>query len=192
MGRPFAQLARPLAVVIAPALWACAGSTPTASEVPASGGLDVRRDVEVRDVTGLEGARASRFVTARSREDVVAAVRLAASLELGVAIAGARHSQGGHSSAEGQMVIDMTGMDRVLSVDPDEGTIRVEAGATWQAVQEAAHEQGLAVRVQQSSNVFTIGGSLSGNCHGRDIAYGPIVCSVHSFRLGCPRVIPVF
>ena len=43
--------------------------------------------------------------------------------------------------------------------------------------------QSLAVMVQQSSNVFSVGGSLSVNCHGRDKDFGPISRSVESFRI---------
>jgi FAD/FMN-containing dehydrogenase len=35
----------------------------------------------------------------------------------------------------------------------------------------------------QSSNIFTVGGSLSVNAHGRDPNYGPIIQTVRSFRL---------
>jgi decaprenylphospho-beta-D-ribofuranose 2-oxidase len=35
----------------------------------------------------------------------------------------------------------------------------------------------------QSQNIFTIGGSLSANAHGRDIRYGSLIDAVKSFRL---------
>lgn len=35
----------------------------------------------------------------------------------------------------------------------------------------------------QSQNIFTIGGSLSANAHGRDIRYGSLIDTVRSFRL---------
>ena len=78
---------------------------------------------------------------------------------------------------------------------------------TWAEVQEVANGRGLhpeayrqamatrgpegrfkaphslAVAVQQSSNVFSVGGSLSVNCHGRDKDLGPIITSVQSFRI---------
>ena len=35
----------------------------------------------------------------------------------------------------------------------------------------------------QSQNIFTVGGSLSANAHGRDIRYGSLIDTVRSFRL---------
>lgn len=35
----------------------------------------------------------------------------------------------------------------------------------------------------QSQNIFTIGGSLSANAHGRDIRYGSLIDTVRSFTL---------
>lgn len=35
----------------------------------------------------------------------------------------------------------------------------------------------------QSQNIFTIGGSLSANAHGRDIRYGSLIDTVKSFHL---------
>jgi FAD/FMN-containing dehydrogenase len=35
----------------------------------------------------------------------------------------------------------------------------------------------------QSSNIFSVGGSLSSNIHGRDPRFGTIVDTIESFRL---------
>ena len=70
---------------------------------------------------------------------------------------------------------------RGVSLDGDVATVR--SGTTWAEVQELANREGLAVRVQQSSNNFTAGGSLSVNCHGRDKDFGPIASTVRSLRV---------
>lgn len=51
--------------------------------------------------------------------------------------------------------------------------IRVQSGATWAQIQDYINPYGLSIRVMQSSNIFTIGGSLSSNVHGRDLRHGP-------------------
>jgi FAD/FMN-containing dehydrogenase len=59
----------------------------------------------------------------------------------------------------------------------------VQSGATWEEIQNYANPYGLAVEVQQASNIFTLGGSMSVNAHGRDPRYGPIIQSIRGFRL---------
>lgn len=100
-----------------------------------------------------------------------------------VTISGMGHSQGGHTYADGTLHLSTLGYDRVLRVDPVARTVRVEAGATWADVQEAANPHNLAVKVMQSSNIFTVGGSLGVNAHGRDPRLGSLIETVRSFRL---------
>jgi FAD/FMN-containing dehydrogenase len=50
-------------------------------------------------------------------------------------------------------------------------------------VQRAIAPHKLAIKVMQSSNIFTVGGTLSANAHGRDIDVTQVVEVVRSFRL---------
>lgn len=61
-----------------------------------------------------------------------------------------------------------------IEINPINRTARVGAGASWSDLQMAANEFGLAVRVMQASNVFSIGGSISVNCHGWDYKTGSV------------------
>lgn len=70
-----------------------------------------------------------------------------------------------------------------VSIDPVNRTARVQAGATWRDVQEAANRYKLAVMVQQASNIFSVGGSLSVNCHGWDHLTGAIVNTLRSITI---------
>jgi FAD/FMN-containing dehydrogenase len=81
------------------------------------------------------------------------------------------------------VVLDMRGFNRVRAVDPATMTITVESGATWDEVQRAIAPRGLALKVMQSSNIFTVGGTLSANAHGRDVDVTQVVEVVESFRL---------
>lgn len=117
------------------------------------------------------------------REDLVEVVRDANAQGLKVSIAGSRHSQGGHTYYRDAVVLDMKSFDEVLDLDVDGRRMTVEAGATWADVQTALAPHGLAVMRMQSSNVFTVGGTLSANAHGRDLDGSSVVESVESFRL---------
>jgi FAD/FMN-containing dehydrogenase len=102
-----------------------------------------------------------------------------------IAIAGGRYSHGGHIWYPQGTVIDMKGLSAILNLDTVHKTITVQAGATWQSIQAYIKPYGLAVAVMQSYHDFTVGGSLSVNVHGRDIAYGPIVDTVLSIVALC-------
>ena len=77
----------------------------------------------------------------------------------------------------------MTTFNKVIKVLPDEKLVTVQSGATWADVQEAINPYGLSIKTMQAPNIFTIGGSMSVNVHGRDIRFGPLIDSIRSFRL---------
>jgi decaprenylphospho-beta-D-ribofuranose 2-oxidase len=137
----------------------------------------------VDDVSRLNPVEVEELVPATSTAVVEATLARAADRGRRVAIAGARHSQGGYVATPGGIVLDMRWCNRVLRVDAEQWTIAVQPGATWDDVQRAANPLGLAVAVQQASNIFTVGGSVAVNCHGRDPRYGPIVDTVRSLTL---------
>jgi Fe-S oxidoreductase/FAD/FMN-containing dehydrogenase len=58
---------------------------------------------------------------------------------------------GGVLPPSGAVVVDMSGHQRVLAVDPEALTVRVEAGAIWENVDREIGMQGLALRMYPSS-----------------------------------------
>nr|WP_306460370.1 FAD-binding oxidoreductase [Fictibacillus arsenicus] len=103
-----------------------------------------------------------------------------------ISIAGMQHSQGGHTLYPNGTLLNMTGYSKILKFNPQEKKITVQSGVTWADIQEKINSYGLSVKVMQSQNIFTVGGSLSVNVHGRDIRYGSLIDSVDSFRLLTP------
>ncbi len=135
------------------------------------------------DLARLAPTRVERVEAVREVEQLRAVLREARQRRLKVSISGSRHSQGGHTYTAGGVVLNMRGFNRVRAVDPAALTITVESGATWDEVQRAIAPRGLALKVMQSSNIFTVGGTLSANAHGRDIDVTQVVEVVESFRL---------
>ena len=135
------------------------------------------------DVARLAPARVQRVEPVRELEQLRTVLQEARQRGLKVSISGSRHSQGGHTYIPGGVVLDMRGFNRVRNIDPVAMTITVESGATWDEVQRAIAPRGLALKVMQSSNIFTVGGTLSANAHGRDIDVTQFVEVVESFRL---------
>jgi len=135
------------------------------------------------DEARLRPARVARVETVHGVDQLRAILGEARQRRLKVSVSGSRHSQGGHTYTAGGVVLDMRGFNRVRAVDSGALTVTVESGATWDEVQRALAPHGLAVKVMQSSNIFTVGGTLSANAHGRDIDVTQVVEVVESFRL---------
>ncbi|WP_223823609.1 FAD-binding oxidoreductase [Rummeliibacillus sp. TYF-LIM-RU47] len=141
----------------------------------------------VTDYTGLLPERVEKVVIAKNRNDLQRIVKKANKNGQKISIAGLQHSQGGHTYYKDGVVLDMRTLNRILEINKQEKKIRVEAGATWENVQEAILPYGLALKVTQSQSIFTIGGSLSVNAHGRDIRFGPLAETVKEMTLLTPK-----
>ncbi len=100
---------------------------------------------------------------------------------LRISIAGARHSMGGHTIYPDGIMLDMLSFNR-MELSPDKKILHVGAGARWSKVIPYLDSKGASVWVMQSFNDFTVGGSLSVNCHGWEPDI-PIAATVESFRL---------
>jgi FAD/FMN-containing dehydrogenase len=101
---------------------------------------------------------------------------------LRVSIAGARHSMGGHSIYPDGIVVNMLPF-KALELDAAAGILHVGAGARWEDVIPYLDARGRSVSVMQATHNFSVGGSLSVNCHGWQQGKPPIVSTVESFRL---------
>lgn len=140
----------------------------------------------VTDYTGLLPERVERVVKATNRSELQKIVKRANKNGQHISVAGLQHSQGGHTYYKDGVVLDMRTFNKILEIDERAKTIRVEAGATWEDVQEAVLPYGLALKVTQSQSIFTIGGSLSVNAHGRDIRFGSMAGTVKEMTLLTP------
>ena len=84
-----------------------------------------------------------------------------------ISIGGGRYSMGGQVAAPDSLHLDTRRMNRVLALDPARRVVRVQAGISRRDLQDAIDPHDLSVRIMQSYNNFTVGGSVSVNCHGR-------------------------
>jgi len=139
------------------------------------------------DASGLESTPVSGVrVVAANREAAIGELRqwlaLAQRENLPVSIAGARHSMGGHTIAEGGIVFDMTGFTE-MELDLAANVLRVGSGALWSDVLAYLDPHGRSVAIMQANDSFTVGGSVSVNCHGWQHGLPPIASSVRSFRI---------
>jgi FAD/FMN-containing dehydrogenase len=101
---------------------------------------------------------------------------------LPVSIAGSRHTMGGHTIAPSGIVIDMRSFNH-FELDEETNILHVQAGARWEQIIPYLDERGRSIEIMQSNNSFTVGGSISANCHGWQPNRPPIVSSVLAMRV---------
>jgi FAD/FMN-containing dehydrogenase len=134
----------------------------------------------IENVTRLYTVEVARVETPLDTEAVVRALR---DWPGQVAIGGGRFSMGGQVAIAGGLHLDMRKMKRVLWLRAPERRVRVQAGLTWRDLQDVLDPHDLSVRTMQSFSNFTVGGSVSVNCHGRYVGHGPIAHSVRALQL---------
>ena len=129
----------------------------------------------VRDVTGLYPVKVDEVYAPGSVKQLQHTLK---SSSKPISIGGGRFSMGGQTACPGTLHIDMRGMDQVIDFDAGERVIRVQAGIRWKQIQGRIDDFGLSVKIMQTYSNFTVGGSLSVNCHGRYVGLGPLILSV--------------
>ena len=134
----------------------------------------------ISDVSGLTSIEVEKVARPETITELCHIVR---EHDGGISIGGGRFSMGGQIASEHSLHIDMRGLNRILSFQPAERNIRVQAGITWREIQKVIDEDHLAIKIMQTYSNFTIGGSMSVNSHGRYIGQGPLILSIKLFTL---------
>lgn len=134
----------------------------------------------INDVTGLNPIPVAAIVVPTSVAEVQEALRRFSGP---VCVGGGRFSMGGQTASPGALHLDLRRLNKVLEVAPQERRIRVQAGARWCDLQRVLDVHGLAVKIMQTYANFTVGGSLSVNCHGRYVGLGPLILSTRRLTL---------
>ena len=143
-----------------------------------------QRGGTINDASCLNRTPIRGIVEVRHADDVRNALAFARQHRLRVSIAGVRHSQGGQAFAKNAVVLDMRGFNRI-TLDEPAAVVRVESGASWHEIQKAIHPK-WAVKSMQSTDIFTVGGSISVNAHGMDHRSGSVGRTVRSMRVMLP------
>jgi L-gulonolactone oxidase len=101
----------------------------------------------------------------KSRREVAAAVERAAEAGREVRVAGAGHSFS-PAALSGGTLLDLSRLDRVLDADPSTGLVRVEAGISLHALNDALQEHGLALPNLGDIDAQSLAGALATGTHG--------------------------
>lgn len=135
----------------------------------------------LNDASALSRTPVYGVVEVRSADDVAAALAFARNNGLKVSMAAVRHSMGGHAFDDHALVLDMMSFNGI-AVNEAARTVTVQPGATWHDIQNVLHPR-FAVKAMQSTDIFSVGGSISVNAHGMDHQAGAMAGSIRSLTV---------
>lgn len=124
----------------------------------------------------------AQVVRPTSEDQLAQAVAEAAARGRPVRAAGSGHSFTDIACTDG-VLIDTSGMQRLISADPDSGLVTAEAGITLRALgpRNAAH--GLALENQGDIDAQALAGALATATHGTGVRFGNLSTRVVGMRL---------
>ena len=137
------------------------------------------RDLHAGDISFHRPRRPDLVVYPASTEDVARVLALANELRVPVTPFGAGSSLEGHVIPEhGGISLDLSRLDRILEIAPDDLSATVQAGVTRGALERAAGEHGLFFPVDPGADA-TLGGMAATNAAGTTtIRYGKMRANV--------------
>jgi FAD/FMN-containing dehydrogenase len=141
---------------------------------------DVPPPPAITDVAQLEDMPVARIAQPVSTSDVVRALH---QWRGPICVGGGRYSMGGQIADAASLHLDLRGMNRLVWLDPQARTVRAQAGMRWRDLLDHLDPHGLSVSIMQSFSNFTLGGSVSVNCHGRYVGKGPVVNSIRALQV---------
>lgn len=144
-------------------------------------------DRSVRRLSGWGRTAPSRatVLAPRGADEIAAALT---SRPQGGAIArGAGRSYGDAAQNAAGTVLDLTGLDQILAVEPQRGEIRVQAGVSYARLLADIVPRGLMAPVIPGTRHVTIGGAIASDVHGKNHpSDGSIARQVRSIKLCTP------
>lgn len=135
----------------------------------------------INDASCLNRTPVAGIVEVHTVEDVRNALAFARENKLKVSLAGVKHSMGGQAFFENAVVLDMMHFNEMV-LDEENQILTVQSGATWHDIQTFLHPR-FAVKAMQSTDIFTVGGSISVNAHGMDHQAGSVGGTIRAMRV---------
>ncbi len=110
----------------------------------------------------------ARVIRARGADDVVEVLASQSPAGAGVIARGAGRSYGDAAQNGGGDVLDMTGLDRILSIDEERRLITAQGGATIAQMMAGLAPRGLTLPVVPGTRHVTLAGAVASDIHGKN------------------------
>lgn len=134
----------------------------------------------INDVTAINPIQVGKEIQPQTIQEISNAIRQSTGP---ISIGGGRYSMGGQTAYENSLHIDMRKFNKIIFLDTINKQVTVQPGIVWRSLQQVIDQHNLSVKIMQTYANFTVGGSISVNCHGRYIGHGPIVSSVKEIKV---------
>ncbi len=131
---------------------------------------------DINDASCLSVTPVYGIVEVTTEDHIARALGFAREHGLKVSMAAVRHSMGGHAFDDHALVLDMRKFNKI-ELDAKARTVTVQPGASWHDIQNVLHPK-FAVKAMQSSDIFSVGGSISVNAHGMDHHAGAVAGTI--------------
>ncbi len=109
------------------------------------------------------------FISPKDRSEFIDTIRLLISGKSGFVVSGRMKSHGGHTVCHGHTHVSCSLLNNIIHFDEKKCEITVESGVIWRDVLRFLDKKGYSPLAMQSSNDFSVGGSIAGGIHGRNI-----------------------
>jgi FAD/FMN-containing dehydrogenase len=103
-----------------------------------------------------------------SEADCLEVLRICREQKLSVCVRGSARSYGDAILNDGNVLLDMSRMNRILDFDEASGRIRAEAGAKVVDVFAASHHLGFTLPASPTDSTISVGGALAANVNGKE------------------------
>jgi len=118
------------------------------------------RGIYATDAGGLAYGMPSGVIIARNAEQISIVLRAAQQFHVPITVRGGGLTTEGESVAFGGVLLDMTGMSRVLHIDKDAMTVRTEAGIFWHGLAEELRRHELDYLSAPLNMTSSVGGTI--------------------------------
>lgn len=125
----------------------------------------------------------SKVIYPTTTDEIKNTIKLAKQQKKKVSIMGAGFCLGGQNRYPDGFVINTKNFNKILHLDQERKILTVQSGILWRDILEYLAPMGLSLKTTQTLNVFSVGGSLGANIHGRSIQESVLIDSIVSFRM---------
>lgn len=138
----------------------------------------------------LNRTRVAGILEPGSHSEAAKIIQEAAQADKKISVCGGRHAMGAQQFGTDTQLIDTRKLNRVLTLDREQGIVEVESGIQWPELirdllsrQERAAQPWTIAQKQTGADRLTVGGALAANAHSRGLTMQPIISNVESFKI---------